>query len=287
MPSRFIQSMIARRSSSTDRSMPLRADRAWRRNWITDTPGISWGYWKARNSPLMARSSVGQAVMSSPLNQMRPPVTSYSGLPSRAVARVDLPEPLGPMMACTSPGATARSTPSRISSPPSAGRARRPSMRNSSLTGPVYLHYRRRGNLRSVGPLSRGYRAKAAQRSVVAEVFLPRAEAGVAGAGGTGALAGAVGEQPERRRRLEVVGRRRPVARVGAGGGPGSPQQPPPDAALVGGDRAAGQVGAEGEQRRRRLPPRRRRDVAVAGGGGGQVAGGDRCGVERALVGRE
>ena len=39
MSSRFIQSMMARRISSTDRSMPLRCDRAWRRNWRTETPG--------------------------------------------------------------------------------------------------------------------------------------------------------------------------------------------------------------------------------------------------------
>ena len=49
--------------------------------------------------------------MSSPLNRMRPAVTSYSGEPSSVVASVDLPEPLGPMMAWTSPAATVRSTP--------------------------------------------------------------------------------------------------------------------------------------------------------------------------------
>ena len=53
MPSRFIHSMVDRRSSSTDRSMPLRAESAWRRNWITETPGISCGYWKARNMPAL------------------------------------------------------------------------------------------------------------------------------------------------------------------------------------------------------------------------------------------
>ena len=70
MPSRFIQSIVARRSSSTDRSMPLRADSAWRRNWITETPGISCGYWKARNMPALARTSAGQSVMSSPWNRI-------------------------------------------------------------------------------------------------------------------------------------------------------------------------------------------------------------------------
>ena len=71
---------------------------------MTETPGISWGYWKARNMPALARTSVGQSVMSSPWKRMRPCVTSYSGLASRALARVDLPEPLGPMRAWISPG---------------------------------------------------------------------------------------------------------------------------------------------------------------------------------------
>jgi hypothetical protein len=140
MPRRFIHSMIDRRSSSTDRSMPLRADSDWRRNWITDTPAISCGYWKARNMPALARTSVGQSVMSSPWYQIRPPVTSYSGLASRVLARVDLPEPLGPMMAWTSPGRTTRSTPFRRSAGASIGRARSPSTRKSSpcsLTPPV------------------------------------------------------------------------------------------------------------------------------------------------------
>ena len=68
--------MIDSRSSSTDRSIPLRADSACRRNWITGTPGISSGYWKARKMPALPRVSVGQAVMSSPLKQTRPAVTS-------------------------------------------------------------------------------------------------------------------------------------------------------------------------------------------------------------------
>ena len=45
-----------------------------------------------------------------------PAVTSYSGLPSSVLASVDLPEPFGPMRACTSPAPTVRSTPRRISS---------------------------------------------------------------------------------------------------------------------------------------------------------------------------
>ena len=76
MSSRFIQSMIASRSSSTDRSMPLRADRAWRRKLMTETPGMVWGYWKARKTPALPRTSGSQAEMSSPRNRMRPWVIS-------------------------------------------------------------------------------------------------------------------------------------------------------------------------------------------------------------------
>ena len=115
MPRRFIHSIVASRNSSTDRSMPLRADSAWRRNWITETPGISCGYWKARNMPALARSSVGQAVMSSPLYLIVPAVTSYSGEPIRVVPSVLLPDPFGPMMAWISPALTVRSRPRRIS----------------------------------------------------------------------------------------------------------------------------------------------------------------------------
>ena len=115
MPSRFIQSIVARRSSSTERSMPLRADSAWRRNWITETPAISCGYWKARNMPALARTSVGQSVMSSPWKKIRPDVTSYSGEASSVLASVLLPEPLGPMMAWTSPAWTVSDSPARMS----------------------------------------------------------------------------------------------------------------------------------------------------------------------------
>ena len=55
--------------------MPRRADMAWRRNWVTETPLRASGYWKARKSPAFPRTSVGQAVMSSPLSRMAPPVT--------------------------------------------------------------------------------------------------------------------------------------------------------------------------------------------------------------------
>jgi hypothetical protein len=78
---------------------------------------------------------VSQLVMSSPWKRMVPPVTVYSGEPSSVLASVDLPEPLGPMMACTSPGPTVSVTPLRISVPapaaPSAMATWRSSISNS------------------------------------------------------------------------------------------------------------------------------------------------------------
>ena len=47
--------------------MPLRADRAWRRKLMTDTPAMAMGYWKARKMPALPRMSAPQEVMSSPL----------------------------------------------------------------------------------------------------------------------------------------------------------------------------------------------------------------------------
>ncbi len=49
---------------------------AMRRKLATDTPGIDTGYWKARNSPDLARSCGSASVMSSPLNMILPSVTS-------------------------------------------------------------------------------------------------------------------------------------------------------------------------------------------------------------------
>src|SRR3954462_11640435 len=88
---------------------------AIRRKLAIETPGMATGYWKARNSPRWARSSGSAPVMSSPLKAIEPSVTSYSGWPMIVEASVDLPEPLGPMSACSSPLLTLRSTPRRIS----------------------------------------------------------------------------------------------------------------------------------------------------------------------------
>ena len=67
-----------------------------------------------------------------------------------------MPEPFGPMSACTSPARTVRSTPFRIGSPASGpdveivdleeGRRRRAGHRASLENERPYSHYRRRGN---------------------------------------------------------------------------------------------------------------------------------------------
>ena len=49
-----------------------------------------------------------------------PEVMWYFGWPAIEYARVDLPEPFGPMIACTSPELTVRSTPRRISLAPAS-----------------------------------------------------------------------------------------------------------------------------------------------------------------------
>src|SRR3954470_10975905 len=88
---------------------------AMRRKLAIDTPGMATGYWKARKRPACARSSGSASVRSSPLNVIVPSVISYSGWPMIVEASVDLPEPLGPMSACSSPLPMLRSTPRRIS----------------------------------------------------------------------------------------------------------------------------------------------------------------------------
>jgi len=82
------------------------------------TPGISTGYWKARKMPWAARSSGASASRSFPSYSTWPLVTSKVSRPASTCDSVLLPEPLGPMMACTSPGRTTRSMPLRISFSP-------------------------------------------------------------------------------------------------------------------------------------------------------------------------
>src|SRR5262249_25215151 len=87
---------------------------AVRRKVMVATPGISNGYWKARKRPRAARSSGGSARMSSPSSKTSPCVTAYSSLPASTCASVDLPEPFGPIRACTLPRPTESSSPLRI-----------------------------------------------------------------------------------------------------------------------------------------------------------------------------
>src|SRR5262245_52976170 len=88
-----------------------------RRYLLTETPGIATGYWKAMKRPAWERSSGLASVMSSPLKVIVPSLTSSAGWPMIALARVDLPEPFGPIRACTLPFSTSRSRPRRISLP--------------------------------------------------------------------------------------------------------------------------------------------------------------------------
>ena len=81
------------------------------------TPGISTGYWKLKKSPSRLRSSGESASRSFPLKVTSPSVTSKAGFPTNTLLSVLLPEPFGPMMACTSPAFTERLMPFNISLP--------------------------------------------------------------------------------------------------------------------------------------------------------------------------
>ncbi len=81
------------------------------------TPGTVMGYWNARKSPLFALLSGVKPRILWPSIRMSPFVTLYFVCPSRVKARVLLPDPLGPIRACTSPWFIVRSTPFRISFP--------------------------------------------------------------------------------------------------------------------------------------------------------------------------
>src|SRR4029079_18326172 len=85
-----------------------------RRYFVTVTPGMATGYWKAMNRPARARSSGSASVMSSPRKRICPSVTSRLGWPMITFASVDLPDPFGPMRAWISPLLTVRSRPLRI-----------------------------------------------------------------------------------------------------------------------------------------------------------------------------
>src|SRR6185503_18399432 len=68
-------------------------------------------------TPSRARSSGGISSRFLPSKITSPPVTSYCGCPASTFASVDLPDPFGPIMACTSPLLTVRLMPFRISLP--------------------------------------------------------------------------------------------------------------------------------------------------------------------------
>ena len=100
-------------------ALPSTSVLAVRRKLVMDTPGTSTGYCMARKMPALARSSGVILRMSSPSSSTWPESTMYFGWPASVYARVDLPEPLGPMMAWVSPELTVRFTPLRIGLMPS------------------------------------------------------------------------------------------------------------------------------------------------------------------------
>src|SRR6266851_950815 len=87
---------------------------AVRRKLATETPGIADGYWNARKTPARARASTGSFRRSTPSRRARPRSILYLGWPMIASESVLLPEPFGPMIACTEPLSTTRSIPLRI-----------------------------------------------------------------------------------------------------------------------------------------------------------------------------
>src|SRR5437867_2715516 len=116
-PRRFIFSFMCFRKASAEISSAFTALYAVRRKFTTETPGTSTGYCMARNRPRWARWSGRRARMFSPLNRTSPDVTWYPGRPISTFARVDLPDPFGPISAWVCPCFTTRSIPLRISLP--------------------------------------------------------------------------------------------------------------------------------------------------------------------------
>src|SRR6478752_779976 len=110
-----IASLTSLTQSRSFGASPRVAVAAVRRKLETETPGISTGYCIARKRPARARSSTVMASTSTPSRVTVPSVTVYFGWPAIEYARVDLPEPFGPMIAWVSPLLMVRSTPFRIS----------------------------------------------------------------------------------------------------------------------------------------------------------------------------
>src|SRR5579859_766676 len=74
---------------------------------------------------MRARASGSRASRSWPLKSTSPPSIVYPGWPASAYESVDLPDPFGPITACTSPLLMARVTPLRISLPSTLARRSR------------------------------------------------------------------------------------------------------------------------------------------------------------------
>src|SRR6266853_3448057 len=88
--------------------------------------------------PSRARSSGSRPSRFLPLKSTSPPSIEYPGWPISAYDSVDLPDPFGPMTACTSPLLMARVTPLRISLPSTLARRSRISKSANSIA--PFLH---------------------------------------------------------------------------------------------------------------------------------------------------
>ena len=122
--------------------------------------------------PSRARSSGSASVMSSPRNRICPSVTSKAGLPMITLASVDLPEPLGPISAWTSPASTVRSRPLRICCSPTC--ACRFLISSSGIGCWVLLGVRRRPARRAARGADLGTGRREAARDCEVDELLER-----------------------------------------------------------------------------------------------------------------
>ena len=92
-----------RRRARARRGAGATALSAVRRKYMLFTPGISTGYWNARNTPVARplvrrqRQQVAAVVAHAPCGHL------VAVAPGQHRGERDLPEPFGPMIACTSP----------------------------------------------------------------------------------------------------------------------------------------------------------------------------------------
>ena len=141
MPRRFIHSMIDRRSSSTERSMPFRPTTPAEER-ITETPGFSGGTGtRGTSRPWPHLGGPAGDVVAVEEDASRR--TSYSGCRG-GYGEGRLPEPFGPIRAWISPGWTARS--GRARSLSTMGPACKSSRRKSSARAKSNKHYGDSGN---------------------------------------------------------------------------------------------------------------------------------------------